>query len=88
MNKTQYTWVHCSGCGRKVGRKKGISVVLDFICDDPICHFQEPPTINEQRDSLIVTGVLEGIPVTQIAAQSGISRQRVYQIIDTWKEGI
>lgn len=85
---TKFTWVHCAACGRRMGKRPGVQVVLDIICDDPICQFQDVVSANEQRDSLIVAGVLEGIPVSQIASQAGMSRQRVYQILDTWREGV
>lgn len=88
MNKTQYTWIHCAGCGRKMGKKPGVQVVLDALCDDPICQYQEPPSVNLQRDALIVAGVLEKIPVSRIALQTGVSRQRVYQIVGAWAGGV
>lgn len=71
-----------------MGKKPGIQVVTDAICPDPICTYQDEVTINEQRDAFIVAGWLGGVAVQQIAFATGVSRQRVYQIIDTWKAGV
>ena len=71
-----------------MGKQKGIQVVLGLVCDDPICNFQDEISINEQRDAFIVASVLGGVPVSQIARGNGVSRQRVYQIFDSWKEGV
>lgn len=84
----KFTTVHCSVCGRAMGKKPGVQIVVGLICDDVICNFQEPPTINEARDALIVAGYLERIPVVQIAQSADMSRQRVYQILDSWKTGV
>lgn len=70
-----------------MGKKPGIQVVVGAVCDDAICNYQSEVGINESRDSLIVAGVLENIPVAQIAFASDMSRQRVYQIFDAWKQG-
>jgi hypothetical protein len=78
----------CSACGRKVGRRAGTQVVLGLICDNPICDYQGETTINEERDSWIALAVAEGVPVSQVAFSTEISRQRIYQILDTWKQGI
>lgn len=88
MTKPVFTYLHCSRCGREMGKKPGIQVVPGLICNDPICTFQSEATINEARDALIVAGVLAGIPVAQIAFATDMSRQRVYQIIDAWKAGV
>ena len=79
--------INCSVCGREVGTKPGIQVILGLVCTDPICNYQEPINVNESRDALIVAGVLENVPVVQIARSTGMSRQRVYQIVDTWRGG-
>jgi hypothetical protein len=71
-----------------MGKKPGVQVVLDAVCVDPICNYQTEVTVNEQRDALIVAGYLARIPVQQIAFASDMSRQRVYQIIDAWKQGV
>lgn len=84
----KYTKVHCSVCGRVMGKRPGVQVVLGLICDDPICNFQEPAQINAARDAQIVAGYLAGISVIQIARSTGMSRQRVYQIIESWKAGV
>jgi hypothetical protein len=86
--EAKFTWVYCSACGRKVGKKPGVQVILDVVCSDPICQYQEPVSINESRDALIVAASQGGVPVSRIAASSGVSRQRVYQILDTWKDGV
>jgi hypothetical protein len=88
MTKPTFTPILCSRCGRNMGKKPGITVVTDAICNDPICNYQTEVTINEARDALIVAGWLGGVPVQQIAFASDVSRQRVYQIIDTWKAGV
>lgn len=85
--KKPETPVYCGVCGRVMGKKRGVQVTLDLVCDDAICLYQEPVTVNERRDALIVAGFLEKVPVSQIASQTGMSRQRVYQIVDAWKEG-
>jgi DNA-binding phage protein len=71
-----------------MGKQKGIQVVLGLVCDDPICNYQNEITVNEQRDALIVAGVLAKVSVSRIAAETGMSRQRIYQIMDMWKAGI
>jgi hypothetical protein len=75
-------------CGRKIGKKPGIQVISGLICDDPICNYQPEVSINESRDALIVAGIIEGVPVQQIAFASDMSRQRIYQIFDAWKQGV
>jgi hypothetical protein len=70
-----------------MGKKPGVQVVLGAVCNDPICNFQPEASINEARDARIVAGVLGGVSVAQVAFSSGMTRQRVYQIIDTWKKG-
>jgi hypothetical protein len=70
-----------------MGNKPGVQVVLDAICNDPICNYQPRPSINQARDAIIVAGILEGVPVVQIAFSAGMTRQRVYQIFDSWKRG-
>lgn len=84
----KYTSVHCSVCGRKIGKRPGIQVALGLICDAPICNFQPELAPNEQRDALIVASTLARIPVSKIAAGFKMSRQRVYQVMDAWKEGV
>jgi hypothetical protein len=71
-----------------MGKKKGVQVVPGLVCNDPICNYQEPINLNQQRDAFVVCGALEGVAVSQIAFVTEMSRQRVYQIIDTWKAGI
>lgn len=88
MTKPTFTPIYCSGCGRKMGKKPGVQALAGAICDDPICNFQPEVTLNESRDALIVTAVLERIPVAQIAFATDMSRQRVYQIFDMWKGGV
>lgn len=87
MGDPKFTTVHCSVCGRVIGKKQGVQVVLGLVCEDPVCNFQEPPALNQPRDAAIVSGHLAGIPVVQISCASGMSRQRIYQIIDAWKKG-
>lgn len=88
MTKPVYSPIYCSGCGRKMGKKPGIQVIPGAICDDPICNFQPEVTANEARDALIVAGFLAHVPVQSMAVGSGMSRQRVYQIIEAWKRGV
>jgi hypothetical protein len=88
VRDAKVTFIFCSVCGRKMGKKPGVQVVLGAVCEDPICNYQDETSVNESRDALVVAAVLGGIPVSRIAAFSGISRQRVYQILDTWKDGV
>lgn len=71
-----------------MGKMKGAAVVLTLICDDPICQVQGVVDINDQRDALIVAAAMAGIPAPQIAFANNMSRQRVYQVVDSWKRGI
>lgn len=71
-----------------MGKKPGVQVVLGAVCDDLLCNYQDPVDANEARDALIVAGVLDGAAVSQVAEKSGVSRQRVYQIFDKWKQGV
>lgn len=68
-----------------MGKTPGVLVVLGAICDDPICSFRAPARVNEDRDALIIAAALEGVPISQIAFATDMSRQRVYQIIDAWR---
>lgn len=88
MTKPIFTDLHCSVCGRKMGKKPGVQVVLGLICDDPICAYQPEVSANEQRDALIVNAALSNVSVSRIAQSTGMSRQRVYQIVDAWKTGV
>ena len=83
-----FTYLYCSVCGRKMGKKPGVQVIIGLVCDKPICNYQEPVSANEQRDAYVVAGALGGVPVSQIAFSEGVSRQRIYQIIDSWKQGV
>jgi hypothetical protein len=80
--------IWCSCCGRRMGTKPGTNVTLGMICDNPICSWQGPPAPNGQRDAFIVAAALAHVSVSQISFETGVSRQRVYQIIDTWKSGV
>ena len=88
MTKPTYTPILCSVCGKEMGKKAGTEVVLNVICSDPLCNYQSAPLANEARDAIIVTAALDGFKVSQVARESGMSRQRVYQIFDAWKAGI
>jgi hypothetical protein len=84
----KFSHVYCSVCGKSVGKTKGVVVVNDLVCEDPICNAQTPPSPNEQRDAFIVAAALAGVAISQIAFATQVSRQRIYQIIDGWKKGI
>lgn len=88
MTRTAYTSIYCSKCGRIMGKKPGIQVVNGAICDDPICNFQPEVKVTMARDALIVAGALAGISIAQIAFTTDMTRQRVYQILDSWKAGV
>jgi hypothetical protein len=81
-----YTAILCSVCGRVLGKNKGVQVVTNVVCQDPFCIAQSVPTLNEARDSAIVFAAMEGIPASQIAFATHMSRQRVYQILDSWRQ--
>jgi hypothetical protein len=84
----KFTDINCSVCGRVMGKKPGVQVILGVVCDNPICHYQGPAAPNAARDALLVAGIHEGIPVSQVALGTGMTRQRIYQILDTWKAGV
>lgn len=88
MITSKYSKIYCSVCGRMMGKKPGAQVSLGLICDDLLCSVQEPAGANQQRDAFIVSALLEGVPATQVAFATGMSRQRVYQIYDTWRSGV
>ncbi len=88
MTNPKFTEILCSRCGRCMGLSPGIHVVLGALCDDPICQYQEEVTVNERRDAFIVADALAGTPLRLIAVSSGVSRQRVYQVLDAWKKGV
>jgi hypothetical protein len=88
VTKTPKTDVNCEACGRKVGSKVGTQVILGVTCDNPICEYQGPAPLNSERDGRVLAGALAGIPVSHMALYEGVSRQRIYQIIDTWKQGV
>ena len=87
MTKPKFTAVHCSVCGRQIGKRPGVQVVLGMICDDPLCFYLSEPPPNVMRDSYIVAAALDGVAASQIAFANDMSRQRVYQVVDTWKQG-
>lgn len=80
--------IYCAACGKVMGWKPGAEVTLNAICDDPLCKYQGPSSINQRRDDYITFSVTEGVPVSQLAFVTDTSRQRIYQILDTWKKGI
>lgn len=88
MSAHKFSDLYCSVCGKSVGKTKGVVVVNGLVCSDPICNVQVPPSPNEQRDAFLVAASLAGVPVSQIAFATNVSRQRVYQIIDGWKKGV
>lgn len=88
MTLPKYSDLLCSSCGALIGKQKGVQVVLGLICSKPICNYQDEVTVNEQRDAFVVAAVLGNVPVARVARGLGVSRQRIYQIVDTWKEGI
>lgn len=83
----KYSDLYCSVCGRKIGRVPGAAAVAGLVCPDPICEAQPAPNLNLQRDAFMVAAVLGGVPVSQIAFANSVSRQRVYQVVETWKKG-
>lgn len=88
VGKAKFTYLHCSLCGRRIGKKPGVQVILGLVCDDPICNYQDAAMSTQQRDAYIICAALESVSVTQIALATGITRQRVYQILDTWKRAV
>lgn len=88
MTNPVFTDQCCSVCGIVIGKKPGIEVITDLICDNPLCSLQSPTSFTEPRDQLIFFAASAGIPVTSIARYAGITRQRVYQIIDQEKRGV
>lgn len=87
MTKPKHSVLSCSQCGAKLGTKPGETVVLGLLCNDPLCTYQPTPGLNAVRDSLVVAAAMDGIRVQTVAAATEMSRQRVYQIFDTWKQG-
>jgi hypothetical protein len=77
-----YTNLWCSVCGVVVGKRQGVEVIPNLLCDNPLCRLQEPTSITEPRDQMVYFAACHGIPVTSIAKYVGVSRQRVYQILD------
>lgn len=88
MTGPKFTDISCSVCGKWMGKKPGVQVMLGVVCDNPICHYQGSAAPNAARDALIVAGIQEKIPVSQVALSTGMTRQRIYQILDTWKAGV
>lgn len=88
MTHPKFSEIVCSRCGRCMGHSPGITVVLGAICDDPICQYQREISINERRDAFVVADVLVGVPLAKVAVFAGVSRQRVYQVVNTWKRGL
>jgi CRP-like cAMP-binding protein len=76
------TEVVCASCGARLGRTNATR--LPRI----ICHREECATVstrrpNEGRDSVILAMVREQkLTAVQVAEKVGISRQRVYQILN------
>lgn len=88
MTNPVYSKIYCSVCGKVMGKKPGIHVVLGAVCEDPLCSYQPDASANSARDSYIVAAAMDGVGAAQIAASNQMSRQRVYQIVETWKAGV
>lgn len=88
MTNAKYSNVHCSVCGRVLGRKPGVEVTLNLLCDDLLCEYQGAAPVTAARDAIIITSAIDGDKVSEVAFAHNMSRQRVYQIFDTWKQGI
>jgi hypothetical protein len=84
----KFTYLHCSACGRVLGKSPGVAVSLGLLCEDPVCEYQGAPPDNIVRDSVIVAAALDGCGVTPLSFAADLSRQRVYQIVDRWKQGV
>jgi hypothetical protein len=88
VTRPVYTAQYCAVCGRQVGKRAGVEVVLGLLCNSPLCHLQAPTSPTLRRDQLLTFAVFSGIPVTSVAKYAGISRQRVYQIIESERAGV
>lgn len=88
MIRPIYTDQYCCVCGIVVGKKPGVEVIPDLLCDNPLCSLQVPTSVTEERDQLVFFAHNAKIPVTSIAKYAGVSRQRVYQIIEQEKSGL
>lgn len=77
--RKHYNKVHCGRCGGVLGLTFGREVPRMFH-DEPACYALGPePTA--ARNAAIVDAYRAGKAATKIAADYGISRQRVLQIV-------
>ena len=89
MTNPKFTPVVCCACFKTVGKIPGVAASPSNVyCDDPVCAYQGPADINDDRDDQIMALVQARVSPSAIAAEFGITRQRVYQIFDKWKQGV
>ena len=76
------TVLHCSGCHRAFGYGVPRSEVF---CSEE-CAISPSTGKNEERDDLIVELANKNHTLSDIGRRFGISRQRVFQIVETHSE--
>jgi len=73
--------VRCTTCNRRIavsGAQK-----WGLYCDE-FCAQDLPASDQEMRDSVIEAAARDtDVPMTKVAARFGLTRQRVYQVLDT-----
>lgn len=87
MTKPFVETLYCSICGTKIGTRAGRGAVTGLICNDPLCAFTGPPRLDDYRNEWLVNLVRDGLSAVSVAARVGLSRQRIYQIVDGWDSG-
>lgn len=71
-----------------MGRVEGERPSFGLICNDPLCAYEPISWLDEPRDAYIVALAQDGVKITTVSKEFGLSRQRVYQIFDKWKGGV
>lgn len=87
MTKPKFETLYCGACGTKVGRKSGAGAVTGLVCDDPACEYFGYAGVSVERDSLITALIRQGVSAIRVAALTGFSRQRIYQIVTDYGRG-
>lgn len=80
--------VLCASCGTKIAKVAGTHIYTDLVCTNPLCEYQGAADLHQQRDAYISLLLGAGQAVSDVAEIYGLSRQRVYQIRNSWKAGV
>lgn len=70
-----------------MGVKPGQGAIIGLICLESSCQIEKPPSIDEPRNAVIVAAIVDGVSAHTLAEKFNLSRQRIYQIVDAYRNG-